>query len=111
MSAIDEIVIKPGRARINVLDVHIDAENFLAIEIDMRSKYVEPVVANNYHGHDQLPSEVILLATDRTLRVDESYEEHEQTTITLPPRCAGWEIVTAPGRYTIQIAAWKRPEQ
>lgn len=97
--------VRSGRARINVIDVHVDEPRFLAIEIDLHSKYVEPIVA---HGGDS-GHEVFLYPSDRAYCLDETSEA--MTTVYLPERTAGWAVVAQGGRYTIQIAAWQRPEE
>lgn len=102
----DGFRLTPGRARVNVIDVLLDEPNFLVVEIDMRSKYIEPIIA--FGDADSDGSEIWFWPGDRGLHLDESTDK--ATMLLLPERTAGWDVIADSGRYTIRIAAWKRPE-
>jgi hypothetical protein len=92
-----------GRARVNTIDVHHDTPEFMAIEIDMLSKYIQPVIS---WGNGGEKTEIILMAFENALYLDETTQL--PTVLHLPVRNEQWEVVATGGRYTIQIAAWKR---
>lgn len=95
-------VLEEGKARINVIETLIDEPNFFVAEIDMNSKYIEPIIA---YGADE-PSEIILMAFDRALHLADT---EKQTFLLMPEHTADWSIMADGGRYTIRIVAWKRP--
>jgi hypothetical protein len=100
------IRIDRGRARINVVEVHHDAPDFVAIEIDMTSKYIQPILA---YGDPGESTEVHLWEGERGLDLDLSTEA--MTVLHLPAREGDWVVVGNGGRYTIQLAMWRRPEK
>lgn len=102
----DGLSLDEGKARVNVIEILHDTPEFMVIEIDMNSKYIRPVIA--FGDADSDGSEVWLMALGGALHLDESTEK--QTMLLMPERTAGWDVMADGGRYTIRIAAWKRPE-
>ena len=104
-SLTDGFTVTYGKARIHVIDVIHDTPDFLVMEIDMDSKYIEPVVA--WGDADSDGSEVWFMASERALKLDESTDK--ETALLLPAHTAGWSVMAQGGRYTIQIVAWRDP--
>jgi hypothetical protein len=103
----DGLSLDPGKARVNVINILHDTPEFMVIEIDMNSKYVWPAVA--FGDTDNGASEIWFMTDAHSLHLDESTEK--QTMLLMPERTAGWDVMADAGRYTIRIAAWRRPPE
>lgn len=102
----DGLSLDEGKARVNVIQILHDTPEFMVVEIDMISKYTQPVVA--WGDADSDGSEVWLWTDSHSLHLDETADK--DTMILLPERTAGWDVIADGGRYTIRIVAWRRPE-
>ena len=104
-------ILKPGKARVSSIEVLIDEDNFLVVELDMSSKYVEPMMTSEsdlFLEHEG-PEKALLMFVDRSLRPDPNATT--ETELVLPAKTSGWRSQAEGGRYTITIVAWKDPRR
>jgi len=101
-------VIQQGKPAVNTAPPHVTAqgENFIAFEIDMRSKWCE--VDSICSDSDGMIS-VCIGTTDRSCNLNDS-RECPWTEIQFPDHnCNEWDIFTAQcSRYTLRVVLIKR---
>lgn len=95
------ITITPGRARIASIDAVMNRFEFMVLEIDMHSKYIEPWLSFNF---DKEGAIVLFLGThDGSLHLDESATN---STCLNFENMTGWQVMCDSGRYTVRFVAW-----
>jgi hypothetical protein len=100
------IEVVQGRFRIQSVDVIADRKDLLILSVDCHSKYPGMFVYGNrrvlIHSDDQAE-----YPEERSMHLDPMGSE---TCITLPEKCAGWNIIAEGERYTVTIVAFPVPD-
>jgi hypothetical protein len=96
----NKITVVQGHIRVNSIWVARTSAAFLVLEADLSSKYPLTMGITDVAGH------TVHLYADRHTMFRGPGDA--PTTIRLPARTRGWQVLTETAKYELRIVAWKR---
>ena len=93
----NRVTVTPGNVLVDSVDVVRSARSFLVLLVNTRTKYPEILGTGG--------RQIFIHPSQYALHVGEG---DTPTTVVLPSRCRGWEVLPEyQGRYSLNIVAWK----
>lgn len=96
-----QLVLVPGEIKVAAVDVILERPDVVIWHVDLDSKYAEILAAS--------PEEVLLLAGQRTLGIDESMSGLATRLRLGLPTDQNWSLITDCSRYTLRIVVYRLP--